>query len=129
VTRYVLRHGKRIAVETLDVDAALKKKGLRTSAKPKRQYVQLPWTWINYLNNARLPAACWYIAAHLVYEWWRTDGKPIVLANGVLARVGINRWTKNRALRELEQAALIDVEWRRRKSPIVTWALDPRQGR
>jgi hypothetical protein len=44
----------------------------------------------------------------------------VVLANAELARKGINRHIKRRALLELEARGLIRVEWRYKKSPIVT---------
>ena len=57
---------------------------------------------------------------HLLFLTWRSPDKPVVLANAELARKGINRQTKRRALLELETLGLIRVEWRHKKSPIVT---------
>jgi hypothetical protein len=60
-----------------------------------------------------------------VYVWLmhraRMTGKSTTaVPNGVLAKYGVARETKRRALRELETGGLIAVEQRPRKTPRVT---------
>jgi hypothetical protein len=57
---------------------------------------------------------------HLLFLTWRAPDKPVVLANAELARKGIDRWAKRRALLELEALGLVRVGWRRKKLPMVT---------
>ena len=61
----------------------------------------------------------------LVYLWLvcqaRTTGKnTIAIPNGALIKYGVSRKIKYLALRQLEEAGLITVEWRQRKTPMVT---------
>ena len=77
----------------------------------------LPWTWAEALSGAS--GKTWELAAHLLYQHWEGNGAPIKLANGMLGIDGINRWSKWRALSELERRGLVVVERRRRRSPIV----------
>jgi hypothetical protein len=85
-----------------------------------------------------LPAAAKAFAAMncskaMVYVWLvhkaRTTGKKsVAVPNGVLARYGVGRLSKYRALRQLETAGLITVEWRSRKTPAATLLRGKRQG-
>jgi hypothetical protein len=92
----------------------------------KRQFIKLPWAWVDQLGPMN-SAAAWRIATHLLYEHWRTSGKPITLSNVTLAAIGVARGSKWRALKALEQAGLIRIGRRPRKSPIVTLLLTERQ--
>jgi hypothetical protein len=56
----------------------------------------------------------------LEYQARRTGNKKVAVPNGVLAKLGVSRRVKPFALRQLEAAGLITVEWRARKTPIVT---------
>jgi hypothetical protein len=61
----------------------------------------------------------------MVYLWLvhkaRTTGKnTITIPNGALTKYGVSRKVKYIALRQLEEAGLISVEWRPRKTPVVT---------
>lgn len=101
-------------------DPSLRPKGTTPrKVKWRKQFVRVPWTWIDRLKPAR-HAVTYRIALHLLYQHWRTGGKPIMLSNVALIDEGIAPGTKWRGLRELEQAGLIQIERRRRKSPIVT---------
>lgn len=57
---------------------------------------------------------------HLLFLTWRAPGKSVPLGNAALAQKGIERHVKKRACLELEALGLIRVEWRSKKSPIVT---------
>ena len=56
----------------------------------------------------------------LVHQARLAGKKTIPVPNGKLAKYGVDRKTKYRALRQYEAAGLITVEWRGRKTPIVT---------
>lgn len=56
----------------------------------------------------------------LLHQAWKTGKKTIIVPNGALAEYGVSRKVKYSALRQLEEAGLIIVEWRSRKTPVVT---------
>jgi hypothetical protein len=61
----------------------------------------------------------------LVWIWlrrlsWKAATTTFPVPNSKLKKLGVSRWQKTRALRELEAAGLIAVEWRGRKTPLVT---------
>ena len=63
-----------------------------------------------------------HLRAHvleLVFELVRQKSPTIKLANKTLGS-RMDRHTKSATLRRLEQAGLITVQWRPRKSPLVT---------
>jgi hypothetical protein len=63
---------------------------------------------------------------YIHYRVW-ADGQPTVpLPNQTLASLGVTRWVKQRALRNLERAGLVRVAYRGRKSPLVTLLTQPR---
>jgi hypothetical protein len=76
--------------------------------------------WVERLRAARC-IATYRLAYYLLFQDWKTRGKPIKLPNIVLAELGIgDREGKWRALRELERLGLVSVEYQPRKSPVVT---------
>jgi hypothetical protein len=91
----------------------------RKIRKRREQFVQVPWTWIERLAKTQ-SANTYRVALHLLYLHWKSNGDPIKLANGMLAMGGVTRFSKWRALRELEQLGLIRMERRPRKSPTIT---------
>jgi hypothetical protein len=90
----------------------------------------LPDLWIEKLRGARY-AATWKLAAHLLELDWKQyrkpflEGEPIVLANGWLEANNLSRRDKGRGLREIVELGLVLVEFRARKSPIVTLIKPP----
>ena len=93
--------------------------------KRRQHFVMVPWTWIERLDGAhgargKTPGKIYSMALRLLYLHWKGDGKPIKLANGMLAIDGISRWSKWRAIQELERLGLITIDRRQRKSPIIT---------
>jgi hypothetical protein len=91
----------------------------RKPGKPKkwrRQYVQFPWAWVERLQAAKR-ISTYRLALLLVYEHWRTGGRPIVLSNIASKQEGLTRWSKWNALVELEKLGLVRVERHSRKSP------------
>jgi hypothetical protein len=59
------------------------------------------------------------VLVELTYRRFRTHKNPVPLAGEALAAVGVSRWAKNRALKRLEAAGLVKVDWRRTRSPLV----------
>jgi hypothetical protein len=92
--------------------------------KRRQHFVKVPWTWIQNLVKARC-IATYRVALHVLYQHWRGEGEPFILANGSLRMEGVSRRQKWPALRELEQFGLITVEWRQRKSPRITVNVSP----
>jgi len=50
----------------------------------------------------------------------RNKGQPFVFGNVTMKQLGFRREDKIRALKELEATGYVKVEWRNRKSPLVT---------
>jgi hypothetical protein len=88
-------------------------------AKWQRKFVRVPWGWVDRLKTTNR-GSTYRLALLLIYEYWRTGGRPIQLSNAMLAGDGVTRKSKWRALRELEQLELVKIERRPRKSPVVT---------
>jgi hypothetical protein len=112
--------------DEVDFEQASRQPG-RQQVKPKRQtvnskaetFVKVHW-WF-----AVQAAAATHTKKALVFMWllhlsWKAHHATFVVPNGGLVKSGVSHQTKLRALRELEAAGLIEVQWRHRKSPIVT---------
>jgi hypothetical protein len=50
----------------------------------------------------------------------RNEGQPFVFGNVTMKELGFRREDKIKALKELEATGVVKVEWRNRKSPLVT---------
>lgn len=83
----------------------------------KRNFAQITDAQINRMIGAS--GATWMVLIHLAQLNWRVGG-PIKLANTALAKRGVNRKAKYRALDELERRGVIKVKRRPRKSPEIT---------
>jgi hypothetical protein len=108
---YVVRRGRRIAVETLE-----------TGTKPRRKtdlWVKVPLRWAEQAARATgTPKAfVWIWLLHLA---WKAKSNTFPLPNKQLRDRGVHRNTKGRALRELEAAGLIQVARTSRKTSAVT---------
>jgi hypothetical protein len=93
-------------------------KGLDEKVKSTRkahEFVMVPKIWREELKKARHMAAA-LVAHELLRRAWREDSGVVTLPNGW----GISRERKRRGLMELERLGLVAVEWRLRKSPLVT---------
>lgn len=101
----------------------------KPTPKPKkkwqRQFVKVPWSWIDRLK-ASDRGSTYRLALCILYEHWQAGGRAIRLTNAGLRREGVTRWGKWRGLRELEQVGLIRVEGRPGKTPRITLLVDPR---
>jgi hypothetical protein len=56
----------------------------------------------------------------LVHQVWKKKKNTVAIPNGALNQYGISRKVKYLALQQLEEVGLITVEWRSRKTPVVT---------
>jgi hypothetical protein len=88
----------------------------RKERKRRGQFIMVPWTWVEKLEGA--PGQTYRTALLLLYEHWR-QGKPIKLNNRMLETIGVSRYSKWRALPDLEGRGLIAVERRPKRSPVV----------
>lgn len=58
---------------------------------------------------------------HILFQHWKSSGKPAKLPNVGLAELGVGDGkTKWRALLELERLGLVEIDRRPKKSPVVT---------
>jgi hypothetical protein len=88
-------------------------------AKGKDKFVQVPLWWAEHAAKAtRTPKAMVWV--WLAYLAWEHRSMTFRLPNERLGVRGVSRYAKRRALRELEAAGLIQVNWATGKSPTVT---------
>jgi|SRR6476620_759105 hypothetical protein len=86
--------------------------------KWRRHYVRVPWFWVERLRLARRTVT-YQLAYLVVYEHWRSGGRPIVLSNLMAAAEGLSKRSKSNALADLERLGLIKLERHRRRAPRV----------
>lgn len=83
----------------------------------KQGYTKVPKLWQEYLIKADADAATYRVALYLLDQaTWTID---VPLGNRVLAKHGVSRWGKWRALRKLRRVGLVAVEERPRRAPVV----------
>jgi hypothetical protein len=85
--------------------------------KRRQHFVKVPWTWVERLDGAS--GKTYRVALCLLYQYWKNRGEPVKLANGMLGIDGVSRYSKWKALSDLEHRGLITVERRPRRSPII----------
>ena len=110
MTGVIVRHGRRIEVETVET-------GVAPRRRLRGHFIQVPLPWLELLEGASGPA--YRLALYLAYLNWRGKGAPVTLSNSAVRGVGLERRAKWRALRELERRGLLSVERHPRRSPIV----------
>jgi hypothetical protein len=116
-----VRTGKHIEVVEL-VIPGLGNGGRRSSPpKSKGSFVKIPMAWKDRLfevgaRNARTIM----IGVELHALFFKAFRKPFPLTNTAMAKMGIDRHAKYRALVKLEALGLIKVERRPGKSPLIT---------
>jgi hypothetical protein len=76
------------------------------------------WTAALAAESTRSPALLVWV--YILYRAWKEKGHSFTLANGWLERRGVSRQSKYRILRRFEAYGLISVEWRPRRSPLIT---------
>jgi len=111
--RYLMAHGRRIAVETLDTGASRQRK------KNVEPFVKVPLWWIE--ETAKLTKSpTTLVLMELLRLHWKTKSSTFPLPNGRLERLGVSREIKRRVLRDLERGKFIVVERPPRRTPIIT---------
>jgi hypothetical protein len=58
---------------------------------------------------------------YLLFQSWRRQQPSVTVSSTDLKKLGVGRQVKVRALRDLEAAGLIVVEWRANKNPVATF--------
>ena len=116
---YVVRDGRRIEIETAEPKTPVPPKRKRPR---QRQFVLVPMAWVERLAAVRsIGSGPYRLALHLLFQHWKSGGRPVKLSNVVLTELGMGgRRVKWRALSNLEQLGLVEIERRPKKSPIVT---------
>jgi hypothetical protein len=82
----------------------------------------VPLWWIREAAKAMkgLEAPAMLVAIELLYAVFRTGSATFPLPNAGLAKIGVSKDVKRRALQRLEKAGLITVERKNGKTPEVT---------
>jgi hypothetical protein len=104
-----------------------RRRELEAAAPLKRKrkiepFVKVPLWWIAQATKATNTGKA-LVCVELLYAAWKAKRLTFPLPNGRLAKLGVTRETKRRALRDLERAGLIVVERPARKTPVVTLIL------
>jgi hypothetical protein len=97
-----------------ELEAAAPKK-----RKKPEEFAKVPLWWAKQMTAATKTKKA-LVGIVLLHTAWKTRRPTFPLPNGRLAKLGVSRLTKYRALRDLERAGLIVVERARHKTPIVT---------
>jgi len=103
-----------------DIAAYVGKAGA-AGPRSRRQdrFVIVPGAWADQLRAARHLGTA-KLAHRLLYEFWKTGGRPIPITNIFATNAGVSQRSKWRALAELERWKLIRLEKRGKRSPRVT---------
>ena len=95
---------------------------LETQAPIKRE--KNPFAKVRLNSAARAFAAlnCQkaMVRVWLVHRVWLRQCPTVAVPNGELVKLGVSPDAKVRALRQLEAAGLVMIDWRPRKTPLVT---------
>jgi hypothetical protein len=88
----------------------------------RKRSVPFPEGWVQELASIRASASTYRVALYLLRRKLITGSSTITLGNGGLRIDGVGRQGKGVALQELEAAGLITVQYRAKRSPVVTLA-------
>jgi hypothetical protein len=122
MSRYVVRHGRRIEVETLETGGAPVR---RKRAPAKTTFAKIPHD-AGVALFGRIDGAAWAILIELDRLIFKAYGRnPVRLANSSLEAAGMPRNSKWKALRQLEDAGVIAVARNGREAPLVTHLWHP----
>ena len=101
---YVMRHGRRIEIETIETGTSSPKK-----RKPfKAQWVKFPLRWVESLQRSK-SVSTYQLALAILFEAFKHNGGEIILSSTVTR---MPRSTKMRAVRELVELGLIEIKQR-----------------
>jgi hypothetical protein len=82
-----------------------------------QKFVKFPKMWRECLAEAQADGSAYRVALYLLDKVGFVN--PVPLGNRILAKHGVSRYSKWRALELLRTAGLIAVEERRGKAPLV----------
>jgi hypothetical protein len=101
----------------------------KSSRKLKRRSQRVEFVMLPYAPTMRAAgkvnsSAALAVMVELAYQVFKTHKPEVVLSNSMLRSVGISYKAKLCALRQLEAAGMVTVNWEGRKSPLVKvlWA-------
>ena len=90
-----------------------------TTTREKKLFIRsMPLEWIT--RAAKLPGKSTQVALAIWFRSGLEKFAPVQLSNTTLARFGVDRHAKRRALLALEKAELISVDRRPGKNPVIT---------
>ena len=119
---YVIRHGRRIKVETITPAAPARQ---RKRARSRETFARIPHERGMKLYG-RIDGAAWVILLELDRLMFKSfGGNPVRLTNQNLTIVGVSRDAKRKALRQLKDAGVITVVQQGREAPLVTHLWHP----
>src|SRR5262249_27762909 len=100
--KYITRHGRRIAFETIETDTISP-----TKRKPfKAQWVKFPLRWVESLQGSK-SVSTYELALAILFESFKRNSGQIILSSTVTR---MPRSTKMRAVRELVELGLIKMK-------------------
>jgi hypothetical protein len=107
--------GKFVEVASLDVGGTMTK----ARAREGTLFVKVPlFVAREICSILRTPKAM--MGLILLHTAWKTRSQTFLVPNGMLARYGVSREVKRRALAELEDAGKIEVNRQRGRAPVIT---------
>jgi hypothetical protein len=126
-----LRMTDEVSREIAEKEKQLKQSGKAAPARTRPigagSFVKYPVEAI-FMTGAAKNAGTAKLFPLLLHLDWKADHRPFKLPNGALQPLGISRGRKGPVLRELEQMGLIRVEYRARKSPLITVLASSKRG-
>jgi hypothetical protein len=113
----------RVIGEYIEKDEYARRKRERKKAKTAGHFVA--FSYEKELTLAKVTRNCLIaVQAELYHLHWKNwdKSKPIALGNSVIIQsLGFSNKQKRIALEDLENAGWIQVEWREKRSPLVTF--------
>jgi hypothetical protein len=114
MTHYVMAHGKRIEVETLNA-------GAKPKIKPEDRLIGCPVSWLRRVlpvvkSPKQLAVAIWLWRRRVICKNSYTFSVP----NDELKRLKVSRQIKYRTLARLEAAGVIAIERKEKEALVVT---------
>jgi hypothetical protein len=89
-------------------------------ARSKKTFARIPYEQGLALLKHDIGSAGWAILIELDWLILKSGGcNPVPLASSKLRKYGLNHVRKLRALRRLEKAGVVRVEWRGNRAPLV----------
>jgi hypothetical protein len=115
LTRFETRHGRTFKVETLPSKTPPNKARQREADL----FVKVSLPWADAATKA-IGSRQSFVLIWLLHMAWKTKSTTFALSNVALAKYGITREVKGKALDALKAAGLIKVDQTPGRAPIVT---------